>query len=308
MSYILDILIIIVCIFALWGGAVWVVESASRIAKKIGLSELVIGLTVVAIATSAPEFAVTVYAALTDQSAISVGNVVGSNIFNLGIILGIVALYSTLTTSRDLLLRDSLLLLFTGILLLIFFYDLKLAAFEGLILFSTLVIYIYILIKQKQTVVEEEIPEGEFSWIDVPKLIIGAIVIVAGAHFLVSSASNVARLFGVSEWMIGITIVAAGTSAPELATSVVAIIKGKHGISAGNLIGSDIFNLLGVLGIASMLKPLHIMQTEYTSLILLVVTLVIIMVMIRTGWKISKIEGAILITIALFRWSFDFIF
>lgn len=308
MSYILDILIIIVCIFALWGGAVWVVESASRIAKKIGLSELVIGLTVVAIATSAPEFAVTVYAALTDQSAISVGNVVGSNIFNLGIILGIVALYSTLTTSRDLLVRDSLLLLFTGILLLIFFYDLKLAWFEGLILFSTLVIYIYILIKQKQTVVEEEIPEGEFSWIDVPKLIIGAIVIVAGAHFLVSSASNVARLFGVSEWMIGITIVAAGTSAPELATSVVAIIKGKHGISAGNLIGSDIFNLLGVLGIASMLKPLHIMQTEYTSLILLVVTLVIIMVMIRTGWKISKIEGAILITIALFRWSFDFIF
>jgi len=307
-SYILDILIIIVCIFALWGGAVWVVESASRIAKKIGLSELVIGLTVVAIATSAPEFAVTVYAALTDQSAISVGNVVGSNIFNLGIILGIVALYSTLTTSRDLLVRDSLLLLFTGILLLIFFYDLKLAWFEGLILFSTLVIYIYILIKQKQTVVEEEIPEGEFSWIDVPKLIIGAIVIVAGAHFLVSSASNVARLFGVSEWMIGITIVAAGTSAPELATSVVAIIKGKHGISAGNLIGSDIFNLLGVLGIASMLKPLHIMQTEYTSLILLVVTLVIIMVMIRTGWKISKIEGAILIAIALFRWSFDFIF
>lgn len=308
MSYILDILIIIVCIFALWGGAVWVVESASRIAKKIGLSELVIGLTVVAIATSAPEFAVTVYAALTDQSAISVGNVVGSNIFNLGIILGIVALYSTLTTSRDLLVRDSLLLLFTGILLLIFFYDLKLAWFEGLILFSTLVIYIYILIKQKQTVVEEEIPEGEFSWIDVPKLIIGAIVIVAGAHFLVSSASNVARLFGVSEWMIGITIVAAGTSAPEFATSVVAIIKGKHGISAGNLIGSDIFNLLGVLGIASMLKPLHIMQTEYTSLILLVVTLAIIMVMIRTGWKISKIEGAILIVIALFRWSFDFIF
>lgn len=307
MNYILDIIIIIVCIFALWGGAVWVVESASRIAKKLGFSELVIGLTVVAIATSAPEFAVTVYAALTDQSAISVGNVVGSNIFNLGIILGIVALYSTLTTSRALLVRDALLLLFTGILLLIFFYDLKLAWFEGLILFSTLVIYIYILIRQKQ-IIEEEIPEGEFSWIDVPKLIIGAIVIVVGAHFLVSSASNVARLFGVSEWIIGITIVAAGTSTPELATSVVAIIKGKHGISAGNLIGSDIFNLLGVLGLASMLKPLHIMQTEYTSLILLVVTLAIIMVMIRTGWKISKIEGGILIAIALFRWSFDFIF
>jgi cation:H+ antiporter len=133
-------------------------------------------------------------------------------------------------------------------------------------------------------------------------------VIVAGAHFLVGSASNIARFFGVSEWMIGITIVAAGTSAPELATSVVAIIKGKHGISAGNLIGSDIFNMLGVLGIASMLKPLYIMPTEYTSIVLLVFTLAIIMVMIRTGWKISKLEGAILIAIALFRWFFDFIF
>lgn len=307
MNFILDILIIIVCIFALWGGAVWVVESASRIAKKLGLSELVIGLTVVAIATSAPEFAVTVYAALTDQSAISVGNVVGSNIFNLGIILGIVALYSTLTTSRALLVRDATLLFFTGIMLLIFFYDLRLEWYEGLILFTTLVIYIFILIRQKQPI-EEEVPEGEFTWIDIPRVIIGAIVIIAGAHFLVGSASNIARQFGVSEWLIGITIVAAGTSAPELATSVVAIIKGKHGISAGNLIGSDIFNLLGVLGVASMLKPLNIMPTEYTSLILLVGTLAIIMIMIRTGWRISKIEGAILIGIALFRWFFDFIF
>jgi len=307
MNFTLDIFIIIVCILALWGGAVWVVESASRIAKRLGMSELVIGLTVVAIATSAPEFAVTVYAAVTDQSAISVGNVVGSDIFNLGIILGIVALYSTLKTSRALLVRDSLLLFFTGILLLIFFADLKLDWYEGLILFATLIIYIYILIRQKKPI-EEEVPGGEFTWLDIPRVIIGAIVIVAGAHFLVGSASNIARYFGVSEWLIGITIVAAGTSAPELATSVVAIIKGRHGISAGNLIGSDIFNMLGVLGVASMLKPLHILQTEYISLILLSITLGIIMIMIRTGWKISKAEGAILIAIALFRWSFDFIY
>ncbi|WKZ68856.1 MAG: calcium/sodium antiporter [Melioribacteraceae bacterium] len=307
MTIALDILIIIVCIFALWGGAVWVVESASHIAKKIGLSELVIGLTVVAIATSAPEFAVTVYAALTDQSAISVGNVVGSNIFNLGIILGLVALYSSLKTTRALLYRDSMLLFFTGILLLIFYSDLRLVWYEGLILASILVIYIIILVRQKQPI-EEEVPEGEFKLIDIPKLLIGIVLIVGGAHFLVGSASSIARIFGVSEWMIGITIVAAGTSAPELATSVVAIIKGKHGISAGNLIGSDLFNLLGVLGVASMLKPLSITSSEYTSLILLVVTLLVIMIMIRTGWKISKVEGAILIGIALFRWSFDFIF
>lgn len=307
MTTALDILIIIVCIFALWGGAVWVVESASHIAKKIGLSELVIGLTVVAIATSAPEFAVTVYAALTDQSAISVGNVVGSNIFNLGIILGLVALYSSLKTTPALLYRDSMLLFFTGILLLIFYSDLRLVWYEGLILASILVIYITILVRQKQPI-EEEVPEGEFKLIDIPKLLIGIVLIVGGAHFLVGSASDIARIFGISEWMIGITIVAAGTSAPELATSVVAIVKGKHGISAGNLIGSDLFNLLGVLGVASMLKPLSITSSEYTSLILLVAAFLVIMIMIRTGWKISKVEGAILIGIALFRWSFDFIF
>lgn len=307
MQFLPDILIVIVCVFALWGGAVWVVEAASRIAKEFGLSQLVIGLTVVAIATSAPEFAVTIYAALTDQSAISVGNVVGSNIFNLGIILGLVAMHTVVFTSKPLLYRDTFLLFFTGILLLVFFWDLKLEFYEGLILFSTLLIYIYILIRQKYPV-EEDLPEGPFTWMDAPRLIVGAALIIGGAHFLVESSSNIARYFGVSEWMIGITIVAAGTSAPELATSFVAIVKGKHGISAGNLIGSDLFNLLGVLGLASMLKTLHIQQTEYTSLILLAATLFVVLIMVRTGWKITKVEGAILVTIALFRWGYDFIF
>ena len=151
-------------------------------------------------------------------------------------------------------------------------------------------------------------PAGEFNWFDVPKLIGGGVFIIAGAHFLVESASNIARLAGISEWVIGITVVAAGTSAPELATSVVAIIKGKHGISAGNLIGSDLFNMLGVLGVASILRPLSIQQSEYTSLILLAVALGVLLIMIRTGWRISRREGILLLLIAAFRWSFDFIF
>lgn len=307
MAVFLDIVIVIASVFALWLGAIWVVESASIIARRFGLSELVIGLTIVAIATSAPEFAVTVYAAITDQSAISVGNVVGSNIFNLGIILGMVALHSILFTSKTLLYRDGFLLFSTGILLLIFFSDLKLDWWEGLILFSTLAIYIFVLIRQKYPV-EEELPEGEFTWIKIPQLIIGAVIIIAAAHFLVESSANLARLAGVSEWIIGITVVAAGTSAPELATSAVAVIKGRHGISVGNLIGSDLFNLLGVLGVASMMKPLHIQQAEYTSLIFLAATLGILLIMIRSGWKITKLEGSILIFIAIFRWSFDFLF
>jgi cation:H+ antiporter len=114
-------------------------------------------------------------------------------------------------------------------------------------------------------------------------------------------------VFGISEWMIGITIVAAGTSMPELATSIVAVAKKKHAISAGNLIGSDLFNMLGVLGVASIIKPLSIGNPEYISLVILSITLLVILTMMRTGWKISRAEGIILILIAIFRWSFDFL-
>ncbi|MFC2136351.1 calcium/sodium antiporter, partial [Bacteroidota bacterium] len=287
-----------VCIFGLWGGAVWIVDSASKIAKKFGMSDLVVGLTVVAMATSAPEFAVTVTAAIKGQAAISVGNVVGSNIFNLGIILGLVALFKPLVVTRHMMYRDGSLLLGAGFMLIIFFGDLTLSLYEGIFLFSTLIIYIYILIKAKEPVDLDEVPKGEFKLFDVPKLIIGAAVLISSAHFFVESASDVARLLGISEWIIGITIVAAGTSAPELATSVVAIYKGNQGISIGNLIGSDIFNQLGVLGVASILRPLPIEKNEYISLILLVITMVVLIIMMRTGWKITRREGAFLLIIA----------
>ena len=276
-------------------------ESASRIAKKLGLSELIIGLTVVAIATSAPEFAVSITAAISDNMSISVGNVVGSNIFNLGVILGLVALFGSIKTSRIMLLRDGSLLVFTGILLVIFFADLTLSLVEGILLSATLVIYIINLVRQKKEP-DEEIPGGEFKWYDILKLIAGVGIIIFCADKLVESSSALARLAGISEWMIGITIVAAGTSVPELATSIVAVTRGHHGISVGNLIGSDLFNMLGVLGIASIIRPLTITDKEYISIILLAVTLIITFIMIRTGWKITRLEGIILIAIALARW------
>lgn len=301
MSLVVHISIIILCIFGLWGGAVWIVEAASRIAKKAGLSELVIGLTIVAIATSAPEFAVSISAAISGKLSISVGNVVGSNIFNLGVILGLVALFGTIKTNKTLLLRDGLLLLATGILLLIFFYDGELSLFEGLFLAATLVVYIVVLITQKQKI-EDEIPTGEFKWLDIVRLVVGVALIIFCANKLVDSASALARLFGISEWMIGITIVAAGTSVPELATSIVALAKGRHGITVGNLIGSDLFNMLGVLGVASIIRPLAIESVDYLSIVFLAANLVILLVLMRTGWKLTKAEGGILIALALVRW------
>ena len=307
MTIFLHSIIILFCVIGLWGGAVWIVTSASKIAKKLGLSELVIGLTVVAFATSAPEFAVSVSASLKGESAISVGNVVGSNIFNLGFILGLVALYSSVKINRLLLYRDGFLLIGTGLILLVFFRDLELTWQEGTLLLVTLVLYTFVLLKQKADA-DEVIPEGTFKWYDVIKLIIGISIVIASAHFFVNSAAAVARSIGISEWLIGITIVAAGTSTPELATSLVAVAKGKHGISIGNLIGSDLFNMLGVLGTASVLRPLSIDQSDYFSLIFLAATLIILFIFMRTGWKLSKREGVLLLLIAIARWVSDFLF
>lgn len=283
------------------------VDSASRIAKKLGLSDLVIGLTVVAIATSAPEFAVTVSAAIKNQPSISVGNVVGSNIFNLGIILGMISLFKTINISSKLLYRDGGLLFATSLILLFFFYDLTLSTFEGMVLVIILIGYILFLIKQKQEV-DEDIDEEKFSLWDIPKLIAGVGLIIISANYLVESSVYIARIMGISEWIIGITIVGAGTSTPELATSIVAISKKKHAISAGNLIGSDLFNMLGVLGTAAYFKPLSINSSEYSSLILMFVSIVILLMLMRTRWKISKIEAIIIIMIALLRWAYDFIY
>lgn len=303
----IEALIVIICIAGLWVGGSWIVESAARIARKIGMSELVIGLTIVAIGTSAPEFAVTIAAALNGQADISVGNVVGSNIFNLGFILGGVALVAGIPTSRKLVMRDGMVLIAATILLLIFLADLRLALWEGIVLLVTLISYVtFLIVKRDGGDSAEEIPEGEFRWLDVPTLLGGIALIVTSGHFLVESASEIARHFGVSEWVIGVTIVAAGTSAPELATSLMGVLRGRHGISVGNLIGSDLFNLLGVLGLAAVISPLAVDSGAMSSMYLLVGLVVLVVIMLRTGWRLTRFEGGLLVAINLVRWIADF--
>ena len=298
-------LILLISIIALWGGAVLVVESASRIAQKLGISELVIGLTVVALGTSAPEFAVTITAAVKGQAAISVGNIVGSNIFNLGFILGGVAMIRPMVTSRKLVYRDGSLLIFAAGLLLVFFYDDVLKQWEGIVLMLVLLGYLTFLFIKKETI-DEEIPSGPYRWYEIPKLLIGLLLIVAGGHFLVDSASFLARAIGISEWVIAVTIVAAGTSTPELATSLVAVIKGKHELSAGNLIGSDLFNLLGVLGLAGFLRPQQIDPSAYIEIVVMAGMIILVVFMMRTKWRLSRTDGAILVFINLIRWIINF--
>ncbi|PLX26000.1 MAG: conjugal transfer protein TraR [Ignavibacteria bacterium] len=301
MDFFQHAVIIGITILGLWYGASWVVISAAHIARKLGLSEVVIGLTIVAIGTSAPEFAVSITAAIKGQADISVGNVVGSNIFNLGFILGGVALLGACPTGRRLVFRDGSMLILTGALLALFLSDYMLEWWEGAILASLLLGYILFLFLQKETL-DEEVPEGDFHWYDIPKIILGIALIILSSKFLVQSATEVAMLLGVSEWLIGVTIVAVGTSMPELATSFIAVIKGHHGISVGNLVGSDLFNLLGVLGLAAILRPLHVTPEAYLNILLLGGFMVVVVIVMRTQYRITRVEGAILLLLTAVRW------
>lgn len=304
MNILIDVFVIAASVFGLWWGAVWVVEAATRIARRLGVSQLVIGLTVVAIGTSTPEFTVTLTAALQGFSDISVGNVVGSNIFNLAFILGAVALLHPLVTSRPLVYRDGLVMVGASAVVLVFLLDLTLDIWEGAILVGLLIAYIAWLILQRAEV--DEVPSGEFHWYDVPRLMIGLALIAGSGYFLVDAASNVARTFGISDWVIGMTIVAAGTSLPEAATSLVAAISKRHGISAGNLVGSTVFNLLGVLGLAGLVRPLHVDDQAIVSMLAQVVLTLLVVWVMRSDWVVSRLEGAALVLFGAAQWIFDF--
>ena len=175
---------------------------------------------------------------------------------------------------------------------------------KGLILFSLLLGYVAFLFIKKDP--PEEINPSSASYLSYVYFFIGLILIVYGGHLMVTHASIIARYYGISDWVIAVTIVAAGTSAPEFATSIAAAIKGRHGIAVGNLIGSDLFNLLGVLGLAGIINPSIITQDIFDSVFLLVMMVGLTLLLIRTKWKISRLEGALLVSINLIRWYFDF--
>ena len=268
MGLTINFCIIIITLGGLFVGAELIVGSSVRIAQKIGISELVIGLTIVSFGTSAPEFSVSLLSAFEGHANISVSNVVGSNIFNLGFILGGIALIKPVNTSGSIVKRDGAVLICTTFLLLFFFLDLKLSTFEGVILFSILITYILCLFRYSKPEVSDNKNKKNYKWYLPLVLACGLFLIFISSHFLVDSSTKIARSFGVSDWVIGVTIIAFGTSLPELVTSLVAVIKGNHSLSAGNLIGSDIFNLLGVLGLTSILQPLSVSAEAYNSLIL----------------------------------------
>ena len=308
---VLDCLFVVISIVMLWKGADWLVDSAAEIAHSLKVSDLIIGLTVVAFGTSAPEFAVTISAALTQQTDISIGNVIGSNIFNLGFILGGTAMIRPIETSEKLFNRDGLFLLISTALIFLLFFgfdgwtiDDTYTQYEGLLLFILLVGYVAFLFIKKDP--PEKVHPHSATLMSYGLFLFGLVLIVLGGHLMVKHASIMARYMGISDWVIAVTIVAAGTSAPEFATSIAAAIKGRHGIAVGNLIGSDLFNLLGVLGLAGIINPTVIAQDIFNSVFLLVLMVGLTLLLIRTSWRISRLEGTLLVSINLVRWYFDF--
>ena len=293
----------------LWFGAEWIVDSASAVARKYNVSELVIGLTIVAMGTSAPEFLVTATAAFKGMEDISLSNVVGSNIFNLGFILGLMALIRPLPTNKHILYRDGLLLFGVTALILGLATFGELGRPAGLVLLCLLGVYLAVLILKGRHMGCDEIAvcdERKANIWDYPKLAVGFAAIALGGEFLVEGASAVARSMGLSEWGIGVTIVAAGTSLPELVTCLAASMKGRNDMLLGNLIGSDFFNFAGVLGLTCLMRPLHVSPEAFPGLVALVGMVGVVLVMIRTGWRVSRVEGALLIAINLLRWARDF--
>ncbi len=314
----LNLPLALISIGLLWKGSEWVVSSASNIAHALGISDLVIGLTVVALGTSAPEFAVTISAAIAGKADISVSNVVGSNIFNLGFILGGTASFHAIATTPKIVYRDGFFLIFVTILLSFFLFGSNIlrpsvvasgamTRVEGSILLLLFFAYLMLLFFKKDKERAEEVEHGKLTWKDGLLLLLGLASVVYGGHLLVESASSIARFFGVSDWVIGVTIVAAGTSAPELATSLMALVKGKHSMAIGNLIGSDLFNLLGVLGLAAFIKhPLLVSAEAKSSMYMLMAMVILVVIFMRTNWKVSRLQGAILVVINLVRWFYDF--
>lgn len=257
MEILLQIVLLIIGFVMLVKGADWFVDGASGIATKFKIPQIVIGLTIVAMGTSAPEAAVSITAALKGNADITVGNIVGSNILNILIILGLSAVITPLAVAKSTIKVDIPFMIVMSLLFLVMGYDGTIALLEGIILlviFVSYLSYLFVLAKKDKDASEEHIKEMSvakaLTW-----TVVGLFLIIYGSNVTIDAASSIARTLGLSERFIGLTIVALGTSLPELFTSVMAARKGNADIAIGNIVGSNIFNILFVLGISSTIIP-----------------------------------------------------
>ena len=286
----LNYILLLVGFVMLIKGADVFVDSSSSIAKKFGIPSIVVGLTIVAMGTSAPELSVSVQSALAGMNDMSIANVVGSNIFNLLVVLGLSSVVNKLKISNY---KDVIVMFLVGLLMLLCSIDGALGVCDGLFLLVIFVFYILSLIfKAFRENQKEETTEKERSiFITILLCIIGLAAIVWGGDLVVNSASVIAQQLGMSENLIGLTVVAVGTSLPELVTSLMATKKGELDIAIGNVVGSNIFNMLLILGAASVINPMTVSTFALIDLIFVIVAMIVFMLITYKDKTLSKIKG-----------------
>jgi cation:H+ antiporter len=295
-------LLLIIGLVFLVTGAEFLVRGGASLALRLNIKPLVVGLTVVAFGTSAPEMAVSVKAAVMGQGDVAVGNIVGSNIFNIAFILGLSALICPLAIHAKLIRYDIPLMIGVTIVAIVMLWDKSISRWEGILLFAGLLIYTYLTFKLSardesavQAEAAAEIPRLNGSiGADIAMVLGGLAGLVLGADWFVQGAIAVARYAGLSEAVIGLTIVAAGTSLPELATTVVAAVRRHADIAIGNVVGSNIFNILSILGITAIVKPFSMQNILVSDIFIMLFFAVLLLPLAATGLILKRWEGGVL--------------
>jgi len=333
MPLIFTLILFAIGVFLLVKGADWLVDGASALAKRLRVSDLAVGLTVVAFGTSTPELIVNIVASARGNADIAIGNIVGSNIANILLILGITAIIAPVAVQRSTTLKEIPFSLLAGIVLFILANDAMIDGYQlselgrgdGLIFISLFLIFLYYTFGIRRTEHEEENESTKTVmslWQATAFVVFGLVALVIGGHFCVESAQDIALAFGVSEALIGLTIVAVGTSLPEFMTSLVAAMKNKPDIAVGNIVGSNIFNIFWILGVSALIKPLPFRPELNIDLLMVVFASVLLFFIVHNGklhrrlflwWKqerdymIRKWEGGVLLAcyiayIAVIAW------
>jgi len=295
-------LLLVIGLVFLVTGAELLVRGGASLALRLRIRPLVVGLTVVAFGTSAPEMAVSVKSAIMGQGDVAVGNIIGSNIFNIAFILGLSALIYPLAIHGKLVRYDIPLMIGITVVAIVMLWDKSVSRWEGILLFSGLLLYTYLTFKLSardepdvQAEAEAEIPKRSGSiGADIAMVLVGLVGLVLGADWFVQGAIAVARYAGLSEAVIGLTIVAAGTSFPELATTVVAAVRRHADIAIGNVVGSNIFNILSILGVSAIVNPFTTQNILVSDNIIMLVFAVLLLPLAATGYILKRWEGGVL--------------
>lgn len=344
-SMAINIVLLVLGVIIVLKGADWLTDGAVNIATRFGVSQMVIGLTIVAMGTSMPEFCVSMVSALKGTPDLAVGNVVGSNTLNTLLIVGCSALVAPIMVKRSSVKRDIPFAVVASLLMLLFCLDGAIGRVDAAVLFAGFCLFMFVTLKYAKTTEEHaatvatsgaamataaaastSVSEASTSHTSAPKastsqpsapeasvasmlkaivmLVVGLLCLIAGSNMFVDNASFVASSLGVSDAVIGLTIVAGGTSLPELATSMVSAKKGNSDIAIGNVIGSNVFNILMIIGITGLVKPMHIAGITTLDLIMMLASMLLMWFFCRTTYKVKRWEGAVLtiVYIAYLTW------